>query len=170
MTWKRSLAGGSNVKIALPMLPPICTSIPASRRMCAMIAVVVDLPLVPVIAIHGASGQFAARSRLKISISPIISTPAWRAFSTTQCGSGWVSGTPGANTREVNCDQSALVKSTSGTPAFAAASLPASLSSQAATVAPPASSDATVALPEAPSPNTATVLPLNVVARIMAQI
>ncbi len=124
--------------------------------MWAVSAVVVDLPLVPVMAITGAGGHRAARSRKKISISPMISTPACLADPTVQCGSGCVRGTPGAKTRDENFVQSADVKSTTGTPAFSAAARPAAWSSQAATSAPPASSARTDAMPEAPSPNTAT--------------
>ena len=61
-----------------------------------MSAVVVDLPLVPVMATMREPAAVA--SRAKISVSPITSIPACRAFSTVQCGSGWVSGTPGLST------------------------------------------------------------------------
>jgi hypothetical protein len=44
--------------------------------MWAISAVVVDLPLVPVMARSGASGQLLARSRQNSSTSPMISTPA----------------------------------------------------------------------------------------------
>ena len=60
-----------------------------------MSAVVVDLPLVPVMATNGASGASFARSRQNSSMSPMISTPAAFASLADQCGSGWVSGTPG---------------------------------------------------------------------------
>ena len=63
MTWTRSLAGGARSRMAVPMLPPICTSRPADLRMWAVSAVVVDLPLVPVMATNGASGALFARSR-----------------------------------------------------------------------------------------------------------
>ena len=107
ITWTRSRAGGSSSRMAVPMLPPICTSRPAERRMWAISAVVVDLPLVPVMATKGASGQLAARSRQNSSMSPMISTPAALALATVQCGSGWVSGTPGASTRAAKRLQSA---------------------------------------------------------------
>ena len=60
----------------MPILPPSCTSRSAVDRRCAISAVVVDLPLVPVIATNGASGTFRRRSRQKSSMSPMISTPA----------------------------------------------------------------------------------------------
>ncbi len=44
-----------------------------------MSAVVVDLPLVPVMAMKGASGACAMRSRQNSSMSPMTSTPAPRA-------------------------------------------------------------------------------------------
>ena len=65
------------------------------RRRCAVSAVVVDLPLVPVMATNGAVGAISARSRQNSSMSPITSTPAARASATDQCGAGCVSGTPG---------------------------------------------------------------------------
>ena len=46
------------------------------RRIWAISAVVVDLPLVPVMATKGAAGAILARSRQKSSMSPMISTPA----------------------------------------------------------------------------------------------
>ena len=52
----------------------------------------------------------------------MISTLALRASSTTQCGCGWVSGTPGARTSAAICDQSVLRKSVMvmpASPAFA---------------------------------------------------
>ena len=55
-TWTRPGAGGSSARIAVPMLPPICTSQPAGAKTWAVSAVVVDLPLVPVMAMKGASG------------------------------------------------------------------------------------------------------------------
>ena len=71
-----------------------------------MSAVVVDLPLVPVIAMKGARGASFARSRQKSSMSPMISIAAAFAFATDQCGWGWVSGTPGASTSAAASDQS----------------------------------------------------------------
>ena len=68
---------------------------PAARRMWAISAVVVDLPLVPVTATTGLPGAALARSRKNSSTSPMISTPAACALRTVQCGSGCVSGTPG---------------------------------------------------------------------------
>ena len=49
-------ANGSSAKIGVPILPPICTSRPALCRICAVRYVVVDLPLVPVMATNGAAG------------------------------------------------------------------------------------------------------------------
>ena len=115
------------------MLPPICASLPACPRMCAIRAVVVDLPLVPVMATNGASGALLARSRANSSMSPMISTPAARAFCTVQCGSGCVSGTPGASTSAANRLQSAAERSSTGIPASSAACRPAALSSAATT-------------------------------------
>ena len=137
MTWMRSAAGGGRSKIGVPMLPPSATSRPALLAMWAISAVVVDLPLVPVIATKGDSSARARLSRTNSSMSPITSTPAAFARSTVQWGLGWVSGTPGASTSAANCDQSAAARSTSVAPASAAFLRAASLSSHGATFAPP---------------------------------
>ena len=76
ITWTRFSAGGSSERIAVPMLPPICTSRPAAPSTWVISAVVVDLPLVPVIATKGASGASARRSRQNSAMSPTIATPA----------------------------------------------------------------------------------------------
>src|SRR5579872_5696587 len=138
----RLSAGAASSRMGVPILPPSCASRPASRNKCATSAVVVDLPLVPVIATKGARGATRRLSRQKSSMSPMISIAAARAFFAVQCGSGWVSGTPGARTKAEKPRQSA------------------SPSSQAATSAPPASSARAVARPEPPRPNSATLRPL----------
>ena len=97
----------------------------------------------------------------------MISTPAALALATVQCGSGWVSGTPGASTRAAKRLQSASLRSSTLKPAAAAASRLRGVSSAATTAAPPASSARQVASPERPSPNTATVRPANVVTGVM---
>jgi len=159
MTWNRSGAGGSRVITARPILPPTCVSRPAARNMCPASAVVVDLPFVPVIARNGDPGATAARSRAKISMSPMISTPAPRASSTVQWGFGCVSGTPGDSTSDAKEDQSAVRRSAVAMPASAAFATLSGLSSQATTSAPPSSSARAVAVPEPPSPKSATRLP-----------
>jgi hypothetical protein len=88
--------------------------------MCAISAVVVDFPLVPVIATKGASGARTARSRLNNSTSPMISTPAAWASAAAQCGAGCVSGTPGVSTKAAIFDQSAVRRSAVGIPAAVA--------------------------------------------------
>src|SRR3954451_8882112 len=149
------------------MLPPIWVSYPATFVRCAIKAVVVDLPLVPVIATNGASGAWRRRSRQNSSMSPITSQPASRAFSTLQCGTGWVSGTPGASTRAAKSAQETVRKSAVMKPACAALATFSALSSAAITSAPPAFSAWHEASPEPPRPNTATVLPANEVTGIM---
>ncbi len=84
--------------MAVPILPPTWASWPAARSRWAVSAVVVDLPLVPVMATNGAFGACARRSRQNSSMSPITSTAAACASPTDQCGAGCVSGTPGAST------------------------------------------------------------------------
>src|SRR6185437_4160308 len=153
-----------------PMLPPMRASRPASRQTWPTSAVVVDLPLVPVMAtilgLRCSGAAFTARA--KSSMSPTISTPAARAFSTVQCGAGWVSGTPGDSIRAANPLQSAVLRSTSGKPAAAAASREAGFSSHSATCAPPATSARAAARPVRARPNTATVLPSKPRTGIMA--
>src|SRR5262245_34807884 len=100
-------------------------------------------------------------------MSPITSTAALRASATTQCGVGWVSGTPGAKTSAAMVDQSMWRRSAIGMPAAAACASGPALSSNATTSAPPASSARTLASPEAPRPNTATRRPAKAVIGIM---
>jgi hypothetical protein len=163
----RSGAGGASVSTAVPILPPSCASRPLWPIRWAISAVVVDFPLVPVIAMNGLPGACARRSRTKISTSPMISTPWLLARSTVQCGLGWVSGTPGASTSVSTDAQSSSRRSATGIPAALAASTWAGLSSQAETSAPPATRDLAVANPEPPRPKSATRLPRNVDAGII---
>ena len=124
---------------------------------------VVDLPLVPVMATNGAFGACARRSRQNNSMSPITSTAAACASPTDQCGAGCVSGTPGASTRAEILDQSICRKSAVGMPAAVALATVSASSSQPTTSAPPASSALALASPEPPRPKTATFLPAKVV-------
>ena len=153
------------------MLPPMRTSRPAWAQTWPISAVVVDLPLVPVMAtIFGFLCSGAAfTARAKSSISPTISTPAARALSTVQCGAGWVSGTPGDSIRAANWLQSALDRSTSGRPSAAAASREAGFSSHSATFAPPAMRARAAASPVRARPKTATVFPSKPRTGIMAR-
>ncbi len=134
---------------------------PAWDRTWAIRAVVVDLPLVPVMAtIFGRlCAGAAATVRANSSMSPRISTPASRAFSTTQCGLGCVKGTPGDSIRAEIEYQSALARSTRVKPSARAASRLASFSSHSTTLAPPACRARAAVSPVRPRPNTATVLP-----------
>src|ERR1700733_11863977 len=167
MTWTRPARGGSSCRIAVPILPPICTSCPATRIKCAISAVVVDLPLVPVMATNGASGAWRRRSRQNSSISPMTSTPACRAASTVQCGAGWVSGAPGVSTSAAKPAHDTFLKSAVVKPACAASASLSAPSSLAITSAPPAFSAWQLASPDPPRPNTATVLPAKEVTGIM---
>ena len=114
-----------------------------------MSAVVVDLPLVPVMATNGASGALLRRSRQNSSMSPITSTAALRASPTDQCGAGWVSGTPGASTSAAIRDQSMWRRSAVGMPALVALATVSALSSQPITSAPPAEQRARAREPRA---------------------
>src|SRR4051794_5931175 len=134
---------------------------------CAINAVVVDLPLVPVMATNGASGAWRRRSRQNNSISPITSTPASRAISTLQCGLGWVSGAPGVRISAAKFAHDTVRRSAVVKPASAACASRSPPSSPATTLAPPARSAWQLARPEPPRPNTATVLPANEVTGIM---
>src|SRR5665213_1089748 len=134
---------------------------------CVVSAVVVDLPLVPVMATSGQLRPWlscmAARSRQNNSISPMISTSCWRASRTVQCGSGWVSGTPGASTNAETSRQSISFRLCVLMPAALACSSLAVASSKAMTSAPPATSACAASRPEPPRPKTATVLSAKVV-------
>ena len=66
-----------------------------------MRAVVVDLPLVPVIPMKAASRW----ERTSNSVSPMTSRPAARAMLTTGCSSGRPWGMPGLRTRVVSSRQ-----------------------------------------------------------------
>src|SRR4051812_4814200 len=158
-TCTRPIRGGSSDRIAVPIFPPIWVSKPATLVRCAIKAVVVDLPLVPVMATNGASGACRRRSRQNSSMSPITSIAASRAFNTLQCGTGWVRGTPGASTSAAKLAQETLRKSAVMKPACAALATFSALSSAAITSAPPAFKAWQDASPEPPRPNTATVLP-----------
>src|SRR5258707_2618910 len=100
-------------------------------------------------------------------MSPITSTAALRAKPTVQCGAGWVSGTPGVSTSAAIFDHSICRRSAVEMPAASALATLAASSSNAITCAPPAMSARALASPEAPSPNSAAVLPANVVTGIM---
>src|ERR1700676_5460846 len=167
MTCTRPIRGGSSDRIAVPILPPIWVSKPATRIKCAISAVVVDLPLVPVMATNGASGAWRRRSRQNSSISPITSTPACCAASTVQCGAGWVSGAPGVSTKAAKFAHETSRRSAVTNPACAALAILSALSSLAITSAPPAFRAWQLARPEPPRPNTATVLPAKEVTGIM---
>ena len=97
----------------------------------------------------------------------MISTPAAFASFADQCGSGWVSGTPGERMKDEKCDQSALRRSAVSMPFALASSIFAGLSSQAITCAPPSFRASAVASPDPPRPKRATVLPAKVVTGIM---
>src|SRR5689334_22776836 len=118
-------------------------------------------------ATNGASGACRRRSRTNSSMSPITSTPASRAFSTLQCGTGWVSGTPGASTSAEKLAQETPRKSAVMKPACTALATFSALSSAAIISAPPAFSAWQQASPEPPRPKTATVLPAKEVTGII---
>ena len=132
-----------------------------------MSAVVVDLPLVPVMTTVLLPLPALARSRKKSSMSPMTSTPALRAFRTLQCGSGCLSGMPGARTSAAKDEKLAADKSVTAKPAAAASSRAVSLSSQMVTRAPPSASARAVARPLSPAPTTATSQPAKIVTGIM---
>src|SRR6476660_3210873 len=167
MTYARPSSNSSSDRIAVPILPPIWASCPAERRRCEVSAVVVDLPLVPVMATNGAVGATRRRWRQNRSMSPMTSTPAACASAADQCGAGCVSGTPGASTSAATRDQSTSRRSAVGMPALVALTTDSALSSQPMTSAPPASSALALASPEPPRPKTATFSPAKTVTGIM---
>ena len=153
-------AGGSRSRMAVPILPPICTSRPAERRMCG------DERRRRRLAVGAGDGDERRvgqarlrRSRQNSSISPMTSTPAALALTTVQCGSGWVNGTPGANTRAAKRPHSATSADPPREnrilrpPPDFALYRPRQLRNS-----PPPASARHVASPERPRPKTATVL------------
>ena len=141
----------------MPILPPTWVTIPACFSTQPIRAVVVDLPLVPVMATtrgRWPSGR-ASSARANSSMSPITSTPAARALSTVQCGLGWVSGAPGDSTRAANPDQSATVRSSTANPSASACIRLETLSSHRTGTPPPAFSARAAVSPDRPRPKTA---------------
>ena len=168
MTWMRSLAGGSRSRMAVPMLPPICASLPAAWRIWAMSAVVVDLPLVPVMATNGASGQLLARSRQNSSMSPTISTPGGLGLGhrPVRLGMGQRhAGRQHQGGKPAPVGASEVLDAESRLPRRRPGSRPCRRPQRRwrrppqAPAPPPA--------PTAPRPNTATVLPANVVTGVI---
>ena len=88
--------------------------------------------------------------------------------STVQCGSGWVSGTPGASTSAAKSRHSASPRSTIGIPAAAAASTRRHAVVPGRDARPAGGKRAAVARPLPPRPKTATFLPSKLVTGIMA--
>ena len=135
--------GGSSARIGVPILPPISTSRPTAPKRCAISAVVVDLPLVPVIATNGEPGATFARSRQNSSMSPMISTPA--CLRQLDRPMRLRMGQRHAGRQHERCEIVASLRAqdrrSSGLPR-ALCRTPCSLSSQAATSAPPATSAA----------------------------
>ena len=106
-----------------------------------MRAVVVDLPLVPVMATKRASGSARASS----STSQRIGLPAARAARAAGCGWGSRFGMPGLMIKALACDQSNAAGSTNLAPMPAACSRDDALSSQATHSIPAAARARTVA-------------------------
>src|SRR5215470_15903680 len=147
---------GARSSAPRPILPPTSHALPALFRTWPISAVVVDLPLVPVMATKRALGWARASS----STSQMSGLPATRAAAAIGCGLGRRLGMPGLITSAVTFAQSTLDGSARRTPAAAAAWRGASLSSQAAQSMPAASRARTVARPERASPSTTNDEPL----------
>src|SRR5262249_17469406 len=125
-------------------------------RIWPISAVVVDLPLVPVMATNRA----LACARASSSTSQMIFLPAARAAAATGCGFGKVLGMPGLMIRAVMRDQSMPLGSATLRPAFTAASRDAASSSQATQSMPAAFRARAVARPERARPSTTNDEPL----------
>src|ERR1700689_2518363 len=143
----------SSSRTGKPRLPPISTFRPACLRIWPISAVVVDLPLVPVMPAKRAVLQASASS----SMSPMIGTLARRARSATGCGLGWVCGMPGDSTSALAPSSPCRARSVRASPEFCAVWRFSAASSQASTRAPPCFSAKAAANPERASPSTATV-------------
>ena len=138
-----------------------------TRARCAISAVVVDLPLVPVMATNGASGAWRRRSRQNSSMSPITSTPALRASSTLQCGADGSAERP-APAPAPRCSHQSSVAQIGGRNAGRARLAPRSRHCRRRRPRRRRRPAARwqLARPEPPRPNTATVLPAKVVTGI----
>ena len=143
---------------ALPMLPPTRTSARArpARSIAPSAAVVVDLPLVPVIA-----AMLPRSRRAPSSSSPIIGTKARASTSSPS-----IHGTPGDTTMRSAWRSTSPPSppSRSVTPAAcrlmaSAPSSAARLRSSAVTSAPRATSSRAAAMPDRANPTTTTRLP-----------
>src|SRR5712671_4946614 len=152
-----SSPSGARSSAPRPILPPTSQRRPAWSRMWPIRAVVVDLPLVPVIPTNPASDCARARS----SMSQMIFLPAARAAAATGCGLGRWLGMPGLMMSAAARDQPMDAGSTTGTPILAAVSREAALSSHATQSIPAAFRARTVARPERASPNTTNDEPLS---------
>src|SRR5580704_11969465 len=152
-----SWPSGARSSAPRPILPPTSQRRPASTRIWPIRAVVVDLPLVPVMPTNLAFGWARARS----SMSQMICLPAARAATATGCGLGRWLGMPGLMMSAATPDQPMEAGSTTGTPILAAASREAALSSQATQSMPAALRARTVARPERASPSTTNDEPLS---------
>src|SRR5450631_135109 len=148
---------GARSSAPRPILPPTSQRRPASTRIWPIRAVVVDLPLVPVMPTKPACGWARARS----SMSQMICLPAARAATATGCGLGRWLGMPGLMMSAAAPDHSMDAGSTTGTPILAAASRDVALSSQATQSMPAALRARTVARPERASPSTTNDEPLS---------
>src|SRR5437879_2294629 len=147
---------GARSSAPRPILPPTSQALPAFFRIWPISAVVVDLPLVPVMPTKRAFGW----ARASNSISQMIGLPAACAAAATACGLGRWLGMPGLMTRAVTFDQSMLDGSARRTPESAAALRGPSSSSQATQSMPAAIRARTVARPERASPSTTNDEPL----------
>src|SRR6266446_4903557 len=152
-----SSPSGARSSAARPILPPTSQRRPAWARIWPIRAVVVDLPLVPVMPTKPASDC----ARAKSSMSQTIFLPAARAAAATGCGLGRRLGMPGLMMSAVVRGQSMDAGSTTATPALAASAREPALSSQATQSIPAALRARTVARPERASPSTTNDEPLS---------
>ena len=134
---------------ALPRFPPVKTRRPAAASRCPQSAVVVLLPLVPVIPSSGSSMRREASST-----SPITSRSRERASAKIASESG----TPGLTTTR------SMPRSESGTTRRNSPSKETSSSSAAITCAPPDRSSRAAAAPLFPRPTTRACRPARFIA------
>jgi hypothetical protein len=111
MTWTRPARRRRATGSAVPILPPSCASRPLAQRW-AISAVVVDLPLVPVMAtkrrVGRAGGALAAE---QLDVADHLDAGAFaQALSTVQCGAGMGQRHAGRSTSAANPRQSAARK------------------------------------------------------------
>ena len=95
---RRDRAASGRLRAAGPRLAPAALGMPATVQICASSAVVVDLPLVPVMPANFARQPLPRTARYSSSASVSTGTPCATAQAACSCGLGNLCGMPGEST------------------------------------------------------------------------